>query len=80
MTVDEEVQAIRARWAEEDAASAARKEEYRQTRVQDARRRMLNGERRSSHAANCNQCLRAVLACDPGAVCDVGKTCEKWWE
>jgi hypothetical protein len=79
MTFEEQARDLQARWVEEDAERARRKQERLQEKMQEVRRGMIAGTYRNWHAARCLQCLSAILACDPAMVCASAHCHELWF-
>jgi hypothetical protein len=79
MTVDEKIHAIRAEQARDEAKSARLQEKGRRKQREEFRDSVRNGAFRNMHAVQCDICLRAVLTCDGGAVCNEGRKHERWW-
>lgn len=80
MTTGEQILALRARWVQDDAELAVRKEANRLRKMQALREKILAGECRTWHVSNCDQCLRALLELNSAAVCEDGKQRELWWK
>jgi molybdenum cofactor biosynthesis enzyme MoaA len=76
--IDEEIDALKARWATEEQERKQRAADAQMARLEAVRDRLRSGEM-PLHACLCTQCLRARLTCDPALVCEQGTRDASWW-
>jgi molybdenum cofactor biosynthesis enzyme MoaA len=76
--IDEEIDALKARWATEEQEQKQRQADAQLRRLEETRDRLRSGEM-PLHACLCTRCLRARLTCDPSLVCERGKLDASWW-
>ena len=76
--IDEEIDALKARWATEEQEQKQRQADAQLRRLEETRDRLRSGEM-PLHACLCTQCLRARLTCDPRLACEQGQRDASWW-
>ncbi len=76
--IDEEIDALKTRWATEEQERKQRQADGQMARLEAVRDRLRSGEM-PRHACLCAECLRARLTCDPRLVCEQGKVDASWW-
>jgi hypothetical protein len=76
--IDEEIDALKARWATEAQEQKQRQSDAQMASLEAVRDRLRSGEM-PLHACLCAACLRARITCDPSLVCEQGKRDASWW-
>jgi hypothetical protein len=78
-STEEELQAVKLMWAEDEEDRRRRQEAARAEKLQMRRDHLLSGQWRPQH--RCDRCIIAILEMDPSGVCAEGmQHGEHWWK